>query len=126
MTHKPRRRLRYADLLCDLNRRHSLAVRGQQIDCDKPFFERQLAFAENTFRLDGEILFAGRATIPLAVGKQVNPIVTAMRAILAVTKTHLGKFRDAGFFIVEILQEIRERFEFGKIVHAIPAMMLFE
>ena len=47
----------------------------------------------------------------------MNPIVAAMWAILAVTETHLGKFRDAGFLIVEIVQEIGERLELGKGVH---------
>lgn len=56
--------------------------------------------------------------IPLAVGAQVNLVVLAMRAVLAVAKAGFGEVLDAGRFIAEIIRELGQRLELKYRFHS--------
>ena len=87
MVHKPARFLRHPDMLRQLNTGNALAGRRKQVNGDEPFFEWQFALAKDRPGLNGEILFAGSTTIPLAVAERINFLVAAVRTIRAVAET---------------------------------------
>ena len=111
MRHEPCRLLRHANVLGELHGRNPLAGGRKQIDGNEPFAERQFALAEHRAGLDGEILLAGRATIPLAILERVDFLVAAMRTILTIAKANLGVVLDARCFITEKIREFCQRFE---------------
>ncbi len=111
MGHKPRRFLRDAKVLGELNRGNTLARCGKQIDRHKPLTEGQFAFAKDGVRADCEVLLASGATVTLAVGKEVNFAMAAMGAVFAMGKPGGGKVGDAGCLIAEVIREVGEGFE---------------
>ena len=75
------------------------------------FDELFIGIAENGLGADGEILFAFRAMIPLAVGAQVNLVMFAVRAILPIAPARFREMLNARRFIAEIIRKIGQRFK---------------
>ena len=101
-----------------MNRGNALAGVGKQVNRNEPFTNRQFAFAEHGARFDREILFAIRATIPLAVFEGVNFGVAAMGAVFAIAETDVGVMRQARRLIAEMVCEIRQRLKVKFSVHS--------
>jgi len=118
VVHEPGCFLANAYVLGQLVRGNSLAAVEQEVDGDKPFPERKLAVAEDCAVLDGEVLLALGAAIPLAVRELVDFIVAAMHAELAITKTNGGKMIATRFLVTEIIRELGKRLKFKHIFHS--------
>jgi len=118
MCHEPRRLLSHANMLGQLHGRNALAGGRKQINGDEPFPQREFAFAEHRAGLDGEILFALGAAIPLAVLERVNFLMAAMRAILAVAKANFGVVLDARCLVTEKIRELGQCLELKCRIHS--------
>jgi hypothetical protein len=109
--HEPRRLLGDADMLGQLDAGNALAGGGNQVNGDEPLAERHFAGPEYRTGLDGEVLFAFGATIPLAVGERVNFLVAAVWAVFAVAKANPREIISAGLLVVKVYHELRQRFK---------------
>ena len=118
MVNEPCRLLCHAHLLGKLDGRNTFVARRQQIDRHIPLAKRQLAFAKHRLGADGEILFAGRALVSLAIRTFVNFVMAAMRAILTVAEARGGEVRYARFFIAEIIRELGQCFKLKYRFHS--------
>ena len=101
MRHEPRGLLRHSDIAGELRAGDPLLVTGDQPDCDKPLFERQLSVLEDRSDLDGEPLPAVAALMRFVVREVVDFSSTTVRAERAVCPTDRAEMPDAGLLVRE-------------------------
>lgn len=111
VVHEPSGLLGYAYLLRKLYGANAFLACCEEVNGDEPFSKRELGLPKKGSGLDGEILLAGGAAIPLSVLEAVNLLVATVWAEIAIQEPNGLEIGSALLLSRESVYECSKVFE---------------